>query len=269
MQNAGMSENALDVLYAARPEHFVALRNELAAAAKERGDRDLATLIRAARKPTIAAWVVNVLVHNNPDARRALADLGVRLRAAHAAMDGAAIRRLSVEQRGLVGEFARAAFDTAELPRPSEGLLDDVTGTLHAAIADPDLVTQLGRLSKAQRWSGFGEFLVGDAAEDAAETEGATPDPTPPATPDPCLEAKIALADAKRVHEKAQQAASHLSYERMEAEHYLDALRKQLPIAEAELAAITSRHGEAKQRRDEAAQRVKDLKARVRELSRQ
>ncbi|CAJ1502231.1 hypothetical protein [[Mycobacterium] burgundiense] len=261
-----MFEDELDALYAGRPEDFVALRNELAAAAKARGEPDRARLIRAARKPTVAAWVVNRLVHTNPDARRALTDLGERLRTAHTEMDGAAIRRLSTEQRGLVNELVRAGFDAAELPRPSEALLDDVAGTLHAAIADAELAAQLGRLSKPLRWSGFGEFLVGEVAE----AESAIPDTTPEeAAADACLGAKIALADAKRAHTEAERAASRLRDELREAEHYLDALRKQLPVAEAELAAITSRHDQAEQRSREAAQTLKDLKARVRELSRQ
>jgi thioesterase domain-containing protein len=33
-----------------------------------------------------------------------------------------------------------------------------VTDTLQAAIADPDVAARLGRLEKAERWSGFGDF---------------------------------------------------------------------------------------------------------------
>ena len=35
---------------------------------------------------------------------------------------------------------------------------DDVTGTLQAAIADPEVAGRLGRLEKAEQWSGFGDF---------------------------------------------------------------------------------------------------------------
>ena len=72
-----------------KPEEFTALRTKLAAAAKKRGDTAAAKRISAARKPTTAAWVVNLLAHSNEDVKQSLTDLGERLRAAHAAMDGA------------------------------------------------------------------------------------------------------------------------------------------------------------------------------------
>ncbi len=131
---------------------------KLAAAAKKRGDAAAAKRISAARKPTTAAWVVNLLVHANEDVKHSLTDLGERLRAAHAAMDGAAIRELSAEQRSLVDELARAAFEGAEVPNPSATLREDVTATLQAAVADPDVAERLGRLAKAEQWSGFGDF---------------------------------------------------------------------------------------------------------------
>ncbi len=130
--------------------------------AKQRGDTDAAKQITGARKPTTAAWVVNRLVHADDAVRRRLTDLGERLRAAHAAMDGETIRALSAEQRRLVEDLARAGFEEAEIAEPTAALRDDVTGTLQAAVADPDVAARLGRLTKAEQWSGFGEF--GDTA---------------------------------------------------------------------------------------------------------
>ena len=40
---------------------------------------------------------------------------------------------------------------------PTGALRGDVTDTLHAAIADPDVRSRLGRLAKAEHWSGFGD----------------------------------------------------------------------------------------------------------------
>src|SRR6266436_9337470 len=152
----------LDELYEVKLEEFTALRTKLAAAAKQRGDADTAKQISAARKPTAAAWVVNRLALRDQDIRKRLTGLGERLRDAHTAMDGDRIRGLSAEQRRLVDDVARAAFEEAELADPSAALRDDVTGTMQAAIADPDVAARLGRLTKAERWSGFGEF--GDTA---------------------------------------------------------------------------------------------------------
>ncbi len=109
----------LDELYEVKPDEFTALRTKLVAAAKKRGDADTAKQISAARKPTTAAWVVNRLALRDRDIRTRLAGLGERLKDAHAAMDGESIRALSAEQRRLVDDVARAAFEEAELADPS------------------------------------------------------------------------------------------------------------------------------------------------------
>src|SRR5262245_34185351 len=158
----GAMADELDELYEVKPEEFTALRTELSAAAKKRGDAETAKQISAARRPTTAAWVVNRLAIRDPDTRTRLTGLGERLKDAHTAMDGDRIRELSREQRRLVDDVARAAFEEAELADPSGALRDDVIGTLQAAIADPDVAARLGRLTKAEQWSGFGEF--GDTA---------------------------------------------------------------------------------------------------------
>lgn len=156
-------DDDLDALYGVPPEEFTALRKELAAAAKKAGDVEVAKAIAGARRPTTAAWVVNALVHHDPTVRRRLADFTAELKAAHAAMDGDRIRELSRAQRALVAELVRSAFAAAGVDAPGAALRDDVTGTLQAAIADADVAGRLGRLEKAERWSGFGDF--GEAAE--------------------------------------------------------------------------------------------------------
>lgn len=156
-----MADDQLDSLYQVAPDVFTAQRAKLVAAAKDRGDAAAAKRISAARKPTTAAWIVNRLALRRSDTTKRLTDLGDRLRDAHAAMDGERVRDLSAEQHRLVADLARAAFEAVEVKRPSASVRDDVTGTLQAAIADPDVAARLGRLAKPERWSGFGEF--GDA----------------------------------------------------------------------------------------------------------
>ena len=146
------AEDDVDRLYGVRPEEFTALRKELAAAARKRGDSDGAKLIAGARRPTTAAWVVNLLVRADATARRRLAELSEALRAAHAAMDGVRIRELSTAQRRLVDELVRVGFAAADITGPSAALHDDVVGTVQAAIADPDVAARLCRLAKAEQW---------------------------------------------------------------------------------------------------------------------
>lgn len=200
------TQDALDALYGVPPGEFIALRKELENAAKKRGDTDAARVIAAARRPTAAAWVVNELIRADPTAKDRIAELNAQLRAAHAAMDGARIRELSTAQRKLVSQLARTGFAAAGMSDPSAAVREDVTGTLQAAIADPEVAAQLGRLDKAQEWSGFGDF--------GAPTQVAMPRRTPEPAPEPKVDRRAAekrrraLAAAERAHRDAMAAVS-------------------------------------------------------------
>ncbi|OPX09024.1 hypothetical protein [Mycobacterium sp. AT1] len=207
------ADEDLDRLYGVDPAEFTELRKELVTEAKKRGDRDAARTIGAARRPTAAAWVVNALVRADGTATSRLADIGQHLRAAHAAMDGAKIRELSAAQRKLVDELVRTGFAAADVSRPSAALRDDVVGTLQAAVADPEVAARMGRLQKAERWSGFGEFgavtAVGPAPKATAKVKVSSP-PAPPPAPDERLvdAARDRVETARRDVRTAEQATA-------------------------------------------------------------
>ena len=266
----------LDELYEVKAEEFTALRTKLAAAAKKRGDADTARQISAARKPTTAAWVVNRLALRDQDVRTRLAGLGERLKDAHATMDGDRIRALSAEQRRLVDDVARAAFEEAELADPSAALRDDVTGTLQAAIADPDVASRLGRLTKAERWSGFGEF--GDTAMVFTQTRRTTSRKEPAEEPqrddkrdekrDAARRdretARAALAAAERSKAAADAALTELQSDLATARLRRDDARRRLKDAESALTAAQDAYDKGKQAGRDAAAVVKEAKARPR-----
>jgi hypothetical protein len=203
-------DDDIDELYAVAPESFTALRTELAAAAKKRGDVQAAKSIAAARRPTTAAWVVNVLVRSDVNARDRLNDLTEGLRAAHAAMNGARIRELSATQRRLIDELVRTGFAATGLSSPSAALRDDVVGTLQAAIADPDVAARLGRLAKAERWSGFGDFgsvaTVGAAPTTPRKDKRGRPEQSADPRPAKAAAARERVVAARREAERAEQA---------------------------------------------------------------
>lgn len=274
-----MADDRLDELYAARPEDFTALRTRLVADAKRNGDADAARRIGAARKPTTAAWLVNRLALADDDVTRRLKDLGGRLRDAHAAMDGHRIRDLTAEQRRLVDDLARRAFEEAEMARPAGGLRDDVTGTLQAAVADPGVADRLGRLTKAERWSGFGEF--GDTAvvfSPASRRESKPERPEPkPAAREPRDEkevaarreqqqARAALAAAERAKAQADEALSELQSDLAAARLRHQDAQRRLRDAERGLAAAEDAYDKAKQAGRDAAAEVKEAKARLRRV---
>ena len=263
----------LDRLYEVKQEEFTALRTKLAAAAKRRGDRDTAKQISAARKPTTAAWVVNRLALRDRDIRTRLAGLGERLKDAHSAMDGDRIRALSAEQRRLVDDVARAAFEEAELADPSAALRDDVTGTLQAAIADPDVASRLGRLTKAEQWSGFGEFgdttMVFTQTRKAASREKPAEEPKQDAKRDDKRDAerataRAALAAAERAKADADAALTELQSDLATARLRRDDARRRLRDAESALTAAQDAYDKGKQAGREAAAVVKQAKAQLR-----
>jgi chromosome segregation ATPase len=260
----------LDELYEVRQDEFTALRTKLAAAAKQRGDTDTAKQISAARKPTTAAWVVNRLALRNRDIRTRLASLGERLKDAHSAMDGDRIRALSAEQRRLVDDVARAAFEEAELADPSAALRDDVTGTLQAAIADPDVASRLGRLTKAEQWSGFGEFgdttMVFTQTRKAASRKKPAEEPKrdEPQLDDNRAKARAALAAAERAKADADAALTELQSDLATARLRRDDARRRLRDAENALTAAQDAYDKGKQTGREAAVAVKQAKAKLR-----
>jgi hypothetical protein len=259
----------LDELYEVKQDEFTALRTKLAAAAKQRGDTETAKRISAARKPTTAAWVVNRLALRDRDIRTRLAGLGERLKDAHSAMDGDRIRALSAEQRRLVDDVARAAFEEAELADPSAALRDDVTGTLQAAIADPDVASRLGRLTKAEQWSGFGEFgdttMVFTQTRKAASREKPAEEPKQDAKRDAeRATARAALAAAERAKADADAALTELQSDLATARLRRDDARRRLRDAESALTAAQDAYDKGKQAGREAAAVVKQAKAQLR-----
>ncbi len=220
-----MADDEIDRLYWAAPDAFTALRTKLAAEAKDRGDAAAAKRISAARKPTAAAWIVNRLALGRKDTKKRLSDLGDRLRAAHAEMDGDRIRELSAEQHRLIDELTRAAVQAADVKRPSASVREDVTGTLQAAVADPGVARRLGRLTKPERWSGFG---VGDAApvSTPAKRSGT-------AALRRLDKLKAAVTEAERAKAEAGETLSRRKAERDEARAALREAQRQLDRAEA------------------------------------
>jgi hypothetical protein len=54
-------------LYGLTPDEFTAARNQMAKSAKSSGASAVSTAIMALRKPTLAAWLANLLVGTDPE----------------------------------------------------------------------------------------------------------------------------------------------------------------------------------------------------------
>lgn len=141
-----------DELYTLRPEEFVAARDRHALEARKGGDQALAREIGALRRPGLAAWAGNLLVHRQPEQVGPLLELGEELRRAHRELDGTELRRLARRQSEVIGALGRQARQlAAQAGHPvGEGVQREVEQTLHAVLADPEAARAwaAGRLVK-------------------------------------------------------------------------------------------------------------------------
>ncbi|MFI5712931.1 hypothetical protein [Kribbella sp. NPDC051620] len=143
-------------LYGLTPDEFTAARNQLA----KHADGATAAAIKALRKPTLSAWLANLLVRTDPDGVNTLTELGEDLRAAHLSADGARLRALTPRRHALVKQLvASAGKEAKQLGRTvTPAVADRLTETLDAALIDPGAAQLLrtGQLTSALRHVGFG-----------------------------------------------------------------------------------------------------------------
>ena len=179
-------DDVCDELYGLDPTEFVAARTAQVSAARAAGDKALAARIGKLRKPTVSAWVVNLLAREAPDEVGALLDLGAALQDAQRHLSGADLRALSGQRQKAVSALARRAGAlAADRGRPvDENLLREVGQTLNAALADPAVAAQVrsGTTVTAQTYDGFGPSGLAAVPDLTAEPE-AQPEPEPPPKP--------------------------------------------------------------------------------------
>ena len=238
-------------MYEAPPDGFVAARTAAVAEARQAGDKDAAKRLAALRKPTVAAWVVNLLALRRPDLIDELVELATALRSAQRGLKGGELRELTAQRRKVVTALVNAARKLAVEADPqmrgAKLPLSEVEGTLTAALAEPEIAEQVrtGRLIRATTYAGFGEvprprLRLITADDDDADTSPA------PATKDKAT-------DERRSRERAER--------RRQLERELSAAQAAETKAETDL-----ERAEADER--DAGQLVEDLDAEMAELER-
>ncbi len=220
-------------LYAVPPEEFVAVRSAEVAKARKARDTGLAGAISKLRKPTVAAWLVNLLAHERPDLVTELLDLGDELRDAQRELRGGELRELSTRRRSTVAALAREA---ARLAGPDRGNLplQEVEGTLAAALADATVAAAVrqGALTKSLEYTGFGEtprpqLRLLQGGEDAPRLSTVTPKRSAPTQDD-----REQRAEARRREEERRQAEAEHARAVKQARRELMTALQQLSDAE-------------------------------------
>ncbi|MFS0705364.1 hypothetical protein AB6N23_12650, partial [Cellulomonas sp. 179-A 9B4 NHS] len=153
-------DEVVDDLYGGSLADFVARRDAAVRAARAAKDRDLAREIAALRKPTLAAWAVNLLVRDDPDLAGQVRAVGEGLQEAERSLDGPALRELTTQRRRLVAGLVQRArrLAAAAGQKVSEAAAQEVDRTLTAALLDPRVAAAVtsGTLTQGQEYVGFG-----------------------------------------------------------------------------------------------------------------
>jgi hypothetical protein len=155
-----------DDLYALDPDEFVPARDKLVRALSKT-DPKAAVQVRKLRRPTVAAWAINRVVRDDPEAIGALLDAGERLRDAQERAlrgDAKALRKATDDRRRAVATVAALVAEV--LGDRASGQSAAVSATLEAATVDESVAALLrqGRLDRERSAAnaGFGFGDVGD-----------------------------------------------------------------------------------------------------------
>lgn len=232
-----LDEVAADLL-ALPPAQFTAARNARAEEVGGAAGRRIAKL----RKPTLAAWAVNLLARDGQLAEAV--ELSHALREAQDDADAAELTRLGRQRRQLVAALARRAADlAAEADSPlSPAMRDAVEKTINAAVIDPDaaVLVLTGRL--------IVPIDLADDTDPSRAVAGSVPDrPTaadaPPEQDDLAQRrarkaAERAVRDAERARSDAERALSAARARETTAREKADRVRERVDALRAELARV-------------------------------
>ncbi len=231
-----LDEVAVELL-ALPPAQFTAARNARAEAVGGAEGRRIAKL----RKPTVAAWAVNLLVRDGQLGEAV--ELSQALREAQDDADAAELTRLGRQRRQLVAALARRAADlAAEAGSPlSPTMRDAVEKTVNAAVIDPHAAAVIltGRLVASVDLAGDADpsaALAGSIPEGDAVAE-------PPARDDLAQRrarkaAERAVREAERARSEAERALAAATTRETTAREKADRIRERLDSLRAEIARV-------------------------------
>jgi hypothetical protein len=229
-------EREIDALFDLSPDQFTRARDELAV--RLTGDR--AREVKKLRRPTVAAWAVNLLARRERDRMTELAAVGERLRTAQrAALSGRGadeLRTIGEERRTLVRSLTERAQELVGAQGSgSTSSMDEVAATLEAASADEESARAVssGRLQRPlPRPAGFGD-LSGLTVVPGGQEKG-----TGRSRPEEHLERKQAereLREAQEAERRARDRAERLRREVEDLEERITDRKERLRAAEAEV----------------------------------
>jgi DNA repair exonuclease SbcCD ATPase subunit len=244
-----------DELYGLPQEEFTPARD--AKARELKAEKELAAAVKKLKKPSVAAWVVNLFVRREAEQVEQVIAVGTALREAQEGMDGAELRALTRQRRQLTSAVTQQARSLAkdEGLKVTQSVADRVEATLTAAMLDPACAQAVrsGLLTAALSSTGFdsGDVAAAVALPEALGFTASATSGEPPAPPDLHVvpgdekarkreEAETALAAAQETADEAEsalteanQAVEELQARSLQLQSEIDELKRKLSELES------------------------------------
>jgi hypothetical protein len=276
-----------DRLYAGPADGFTDARN---AAAREVDDKALAAQVKKLKKPSVAAWSVNLLVRRESAQIDSVLELAESLRAAAEALDGDELRALTRQRRQLTTALASTARSLAHEAgvRLTGPVVEQVEGMLNAAMIDPVAAkaVRTGRVLSAFTSTGVSELDVASVialpealdvqavpVEGAAEGEDEDGDAESvglhvvpddgaklAAAEDEVEEAAGNLAAAEKDLSEVEGSMESLNARRLQLQGEADELRRKLATIEDDVDQVDDELEEAEEARETAQSILEEAK---------
>ncbi len=278
-----MAEELLEIadeLYALSLPDFTPARD---AKAKELKGTDLAKEVKALKKPSLAAWVVNLLVRNEAEQVEQLLQVGAALRAAQESMSGDELRQLTRQRRQVTAAVTTRArrLSRENGQKVTEAVAGQIEATLTAAMVDEECgkAVRSGMLLTALESTGVDAVdldravALPDALGFVATTRGAASAAKPDlhVVPDPdrdekalaaareaLEEAEEELTEATESYDEAASAVKDLEARSMQVQAEIDELKRKIAELEEAGDEVDDEIAEAEEARDEAEATMTD-----------
>ena len=267
-----------DELYALPLGDFTPARD---AKVKELKGTELAARVKSFKKPSLAAWVVNLLVRHETEQVEQVLSVGALLREAQASMSGDELRALTKQRRQLTAAVTTRARGLAREhgQKVTEAVADQVEATLTASMVDEGCgaAVRSGLLVAALSATGVDEIeldkvvaipeALGFTAPSRDEVPVGKPDLH--VVPDPDKNKKAvaavreqldaaeeALAEAAEVLDTAAGELAELEARSMQLQAEIDELKRKIAELDETADEVDDAMAEAEEARDEAQEAV-------------
>ena len=250
-------------LYGLRPDRFTAARTRASIEARDAGDRELMAAVKALRRPSVSAWVVNLLVREQPELVSQVVELGDALRQAQSLLQGDALRDLGHQRRQLITAVSHQAVQLAgaQGQRVTDPVVRQVEETLQAAMIDSEAAEAVRSGLLTRPLSSTGLAGLAEALAVPLDTGPAAPRPALTVVPDEDRarnDAQARVTAAGEAVRAAQKAFDKATKKRAKGEARVLQL-------EAELEELRRRVADLEEQTDAAAERLTDLDAELEE----